>query len=113
MFRAYQLTLNGNAQRLSDVFGLASTVADTDPEFVKRDLPMRQLTFQVLTAGSNPVYVGESNLVSSTVHGFRVDPTDTQQPIVLGPFDSGPLKLSDFWVRGTNAEVLVIGAIPY
>lgn len=113
MFKAYQLTLTGVAQRLSLAYGLPAATPVGDQAFVAADIPQRQILFQVLTAGSNPVYVGDSALVSATVHGFRVDPADTQQPIALGPFECGPMKLSDFWVLGTNGEVLIIGTVPY
>ena len=112
-FKAYQLTLSGVAQRLSDAYGLGAPPTPVTEAFAAADIPLRQVTFQAIVAVAAVIYVGDSNLVSSTVHGFRLDPTDTQQPIMLGPFDSGPIKLSDFWVLGTANDVLVIGAIPY
>jgi len=110
-FKAYKLTLTGVAQRLSDAYAVPGP--DTSVAFVAADIPLRMVTFQALTAVAAPIYVGDSALVSATVHGFRVDPTDTQQPFPLGPFDCGPIKLSDFWVLGTANDVLMIGAIPY
>lgn len=113
-FKAYQLTLPASGvARLSDAFGLASTVAETDVEFVKRDVPLRVITLQSLKANTNDIFIGDSALVSSTVHGFRVDPADTAPPLILGPFESGPIKLSDFYAKGTANDVLVIGTIPY
>jgi hypothetical protein len=110
-FKAYQLTLTGVAQRLSNAYAVPGS--DTSVAFVTADIPLRQVFLQALTAVAAIIYVGDSALVSATVHGFRIDPTDTQQPIVLGPFDCGPIKLSDFYVLGTANDVLVIGAIPY
>ena len=112
-FKAYQLTLSGAAQRLSNAYGLGAMPSPVTVAFAAADLPLRQITLQALTAVAAIIYVGDSSAVSATVHGFRIDPTDTQQPIVLGPFESGPIKLSDFWVLGTANDVLVIGAIPY
>jgi len=112
-FKAYQLTLTGVAQRLSNAYGLGPMPSPVTSEFAAADIPLRQISFQALTAAGADIYVGDSSAVSSTVHGFRVDPANTQQPFVLGPFDCGPMKLSDFWVLGTTGEVLLIGAIPY
>lgn len=112
-FKAYQLTLSGVAQQLSLAYGLGAQPSPVTSAFAAADIPLRQVTFQALTAVAAIIYVGDSNLVSATVHGFRIDPTDTQQPFTLGPFDSGPVKLSDFWVVGTANDVLMIGAVPY
>jgi hypothetical protein len=109
-FVTYQLTLNGAAQRLSNVYGGAANAAIPSPV---TDIPYRTVTFQGLKANTNDIFVGNTSSVSSTVHGFRIDPTDTQAPIVLGSYDSGPLKLSDFWVLGTSTEVLVVSGVPF
>lgn len=111
-FKSFQLTLNGNAQRLSDVLLAAGVPSGTLPP-AALDLPYRTLTFQALKANTNDIFIGDTNGVSSTVHGFRVDSTDSALPIILGGYDSGPLKLSDYWVKGTNAEVLIVGGVPF
>lgn len=115
MLICYQLTIPASGvARLSDAFGLPSTTPVTDPEFVKRDVPLRLISFQALKAASTDFFIGDSALVSSTVHGFRVDPGDTAPPIILAPgSESGPMKFSDFYVAGTAASVLVVAAVPY
>jgi len=107
-FKAYQLTLNGNAQRLSDIFGDGVGVVNA-----ANDIPFRTVTFQGLKANTNDIFVSDANTISSTIHGFRVDSTDSALPIILGGYDSGGIKLSNFWVLGINAEVLLISGIPY
>lgn len=108
-FKHFALTLNGGVQRLSDVYGKGANVVDQAD-----NVPYRQLTFQSDPANAAAVFVGSTNAVSSANHGFSVDPTQASQlPIVLGPFDTGPLKLSDFFVIGTNNERLMIGGVPF
>src|SRR3990172_719180 len=106
MFRSYQLTLTGAAQRLSDALGDGVGVVNPVNNFA-----LRLIMFQGLKANTNDIFVGHNSSVSSTIHGFRVDATDSAQPIIIGGFDEGPIKLSDFWVLGTANEVLVVAAV--
>jgi hypothetical protein len=111
-FISYQLTLNGNVQRLSDALpnGGLDARGQLDPTF---DVPLRAVTFQGLKANTNDIFIGSTNLVSSTVHAFRVDSTDSAPPIIVGSYDGGGSKPSDFYVKGTNAEVLLFGGVTY
>lgn len=105
-FKSYTLTLTGVAQHLSDAFG--DGVGQVNPV---NDVPFRSIVLQAQKAG-NDVFVGTSSAVSSTVFAFRLDPTAALLPFVLGGYDQGPLKLSDFWVTGTNGQILTIGGVP-
>lgn len=110
-FLGFTLTLTGSIQRLSDVYGDGTGVVN-----VANDLPYRTLTFQALKANTNDVYVGGRNqatTLSSTKHAIRLDPTDTQAVSIMGSYDMGPLKLSDFYVLGTNGEAICVGAVPF
>lgn len=108
-FRSYTLTLNGAAQRLSDVYASAAAGSVT----AMADIPYRLVTLQGLLANTGNIFVGMDNTVSSTNHAFRINAVDGDQPIILAPpSPGGPTKLSDFWVIGTNAEVLCVGGVP-
>lgn len=117
-FRHYTLTLTGAAQRLSDVLFAPSSnkPAGSDPGALL-DVPLKQIIFAAVPANANVVYVGGSNaVVSATSHAFSLDPTEATMsgPVTIGPFtDCGPLKLSDFYVLGTNAQLLAFGVVPY
>lgn len=105
------LTLTGVAQRLSQVY--ASGAANVDP-LAGEDIPYRQVILSAVPANAAVIYVGGSSGVSSTSHGFSLDPTQaSQQPVSLGPFETGPIKLSEIWVIGSNAELLAVGLVPY
>ena len=114
-----QLTLPASGvARLSDAFlaqaGLPLSTPITDTEFVKRDVPLRWISFQALAAATTSFFIGDLPTVSSTIHGFRVDPADTAVPVVIAPGgESGPVKFSDFYVAGTAASVLLVAAVPY
>lgn len=73
---------------------------------------MRLIALQPDKGNSNDVYVGAATLTSSD-YGVRLDPGDTAPPVVLGHFDTGPYKLSEFYVLGTNNEKLHVLAIPF
>lgn len=104
--RHYTLTLNGAAQRLSTVLGNTEVGGPQDEAF-------RMISFQAGKANTNDIFIGATSSVSSSDYGVRLDPTDTQPNDILGHFDTGPYKLSDFYVIGTNAEKLHILAIPF
>lgn len=103
--RSYQLTLAAAAQRLSNVYGGASLGNAIDP---KADIPYRQVLLQ---ASGADAFVGMDNLTTSTVYGVSAHSTDLQ-PVTLGPFDTGPIHLSDLWVAGAGATLHVLG-IPF
>jgi hypothetical protein len=107
---SYQVTIAATAtpQRLTSAFP-----ADDRNPGGKYDVPLRVISFQALKATANDIFVGTDTLVSSTVHAFRVDPGDTQPPIIFGSFDTGGSRFSDYYVSGTANDVLLIHGILY
>lgn len=103
--RSHQLILTAVAQRLSNAYGGASAGNRIDPA---QDIPYRQLLLQ---AAGGDAFIGGTDATTSTNHGTKVASTDLQ-PVTLGPFDTGPLHLSDVWVAGANATIHVTG-IPF
>jgi hypothetical protein len=110
---SYSLTLNGSAQRLSDV--LPATNNPGGKVGGPDDVAIRQLLLQGHHANTARIFVGKDENTSVTVYGFYLPiPSGSPLPVVIGPFsESGPVRLSQFWVIGTNAEVLKIGIIPF
>lgn len=98
--KSFQLSLTGVARRLSDVYGDGASVINA-----AHDIPYRQLLLQSETAA---VQLGDAATVSSTVYGNSIA---TGAILTLGPFETGPLKLSDLWAFGT-ATLHILG-IPY
>ena len=110
-FRGYYLTMTGVAQRLSDVYGDGIGVV-----VPASDIPYREITFQAKDTNGADIYVGHTSAVSATNFGFHVDypkAGTNNPPSRLGPYNAGPLHLSDFWVLGTNGEILTIGGVPF
>lgn len=96
----YTLTLNGSAQQLSSA--LANPALD---------LPFQSLHLQPDGANANPIYVGTSASVSSSSHGVRLPAGASGVPPAPYIFEfsgEGRLRLSSFYVLGTNAEKLHI-----
>ncbi len=99
--RHFTVTLAAAATRLSEAYGAGTAVGGS------ADIPYRQLLFN---AESADAFVGASD-VSATVYGVKVDSAENL-PVVLGPFDQGPLKLSDLYAAGAGATLHILG-IPY
>ena len=108
----YTLTLSGAAQRLSQVY---SSGANNAQPSAAQDLPYRQVILQADPANAAVVYLGGDSGVSSTNHGASLDPTQAtaQDRVSLGPFETGPVKLSDLWVLGTASQRLMVLVVPY
>jgi hypothetical protein len=106
-FRTYDITLTGVAQRVITVLGITEGGPD--------DLGFCQVIFAADPANAAVCYVGDDNGISATSHGFALDPTQAtaKDRESLGPFDAGRLKLSNFWVLGTNNERLHIAGVPF
>ena len=104
-FRTYQLVLAATPKRVSDVYGGTAGVPDA-----RTDIPYRQLAFQ---AEGADLYIGSDATVSTTNYGGKFVVTGQLEPAGrLGPFDSGPLRLSDFYAVGAGATLHVMG-VPF
>lgn len=101
--RHFNMTVGAVAKRLSDVYG--DGVGVVNPV---NDIPYRQLWLQAETAD---IKIGGS-AVSTTVYGTNLVSTAPAAPMVLGPYDSGPIKLSDIWAISTTATLHISG-IPF
>lgn len=103
--RAYNLTVGAAAVRLSDVYGDGAGVINA-----AHDIPYRQIILQAQTAdvqiGSDPA------VLTTSVYGVNCPSGAPAAPVVLGPYESGPLRLSDFYAISTSATLHILG-IPY
>lgn len=97
---SFQLTSTAIPKRLSDAALPANAPAGSID--AGSDVPYRQLIIQ----SSAAVTVGDS-----AAHAATGMPIGVAGSITLGPFDTGPLKLSEFWVVGA-ATVSILG-IPF
>jgi hypothetical protein len=93
----FRLTLSGSPQRLSDVYGDGAGVVNA-----AHDVPLRQLVIQAAAATT----ISDASATAAT--GLPIGVAGT---LVLGPFDTGPVKLSEFWVQGSGNLSLL--GIPY
>jgi hypothetical protein len=111
-FKQYALVVAGAppASRLSDVYGDGAGVVNA-----RNDIPYRQIILQADPANGAPVYIGDSDLIAPDNAAFVLQPgVDKLMAMTLGPFDSGPLRLSDFWAVGSGATPrLLISGVAY
>jgi hypothetical protein len=101
MVVTYSLPLTGSAKRLSDVLGGTPGT----PDEVK-NIPFRQLLF---TATGAAATIGSAGVTTTT--GVTVA-TTAPLPLSIGPFTTGPVKLSDLYAVGTGATLTVMG-VPF
>lgn len=98
MVRTYQAPLTASAQRLSTVlFGTDET----------KNIPFRQLIIQA--AGADGFLGSDATVLATT--GVKVALAATM-PLSIGPFDTGPVKLSDLYAIGTGSTLNILG-VPY
>jgi len=106
--RTYQLALTATPKRLSDVYG--GTTGVPDPA---KDIPYRQIGFTIEGADA---YLGSDNTVSTSNWGAKAVVAGQSSQSVpggsIGPFPTGPIKLSDIWAVGAGATVH-IWAVPF
>lgn len=107
MLKQYTLTLDGNAQRLSSVF------TNTDVPN-NEDVLCQSIMLQPDGANNNPILVGDEN-VAAAAFCFRLEAGNASNeppaPFILGDLGRSGARLSDFYVLGTNLEVLHIGIV--
>jgi hypothetical protein len=98
------VTLAAAAQRASVMYGGASLNNGISPA---QDVPLRQVLLQATGADA---FVGATDQTTSTAYGTKVSSTDLQ-PVSIGPFDNGGIKLSDLWVAGAGSTLRVLGVV--
>lgn len=97
--RHFTLTITTAAQRLSSVLS-PSTVGGTVDEAYR----------QICLTTETDCFVGGSGVTTSD-YGYKVVAAQTL-PLVIGPFETGPVKLSDIYVIGTSGKLHIFG-IPF
>lgn len=99
--RSYSLALAASpAKRLSDVYGDGTGVVNA-----ANDIPYRQIVLSALGATG---YVGSASTVTTSTG----TPVAVGTPVTLGPFATGPMKLSDFYGIGAGATLNILG-VPF
>jgi len=108
--RDFQLALVATAQRLSDVYiGGPNGGAVGSPDQIS-NIPYRQI---LLSAESAVAFVGAASDVTATNYGVRVEVGAAgSEAVSIGPFETGPVKLSDLWAAGAGSTLHML-AIPY
>ena len=101
MIDHYSLTLTGAAQQVSDVLG----ANDDDP-------PALSVQFEIQDDDTNPAYVGGDNTVSATDYGVRIAPIAAAEQLTEPRIFRGvKLRLREFWIIGTAADVVHITVV--
>jgi len=103
--RHFNVTLAAAAVRLSDAYG---GPAGANPD-AALDIPYRQLLF---TATGADAFIGDDAQVTSTDFGVQVDSTNVSAAPSIGPFETGPIKLSHLWAAGAGSTLHIL-AIPF
>lgn len=101
--KSFTLTTAAAATRLSDVYG--DGVGVVNPA---NDIPYRQLTLQ---AESADVKIGDAT-ITTTNYGVLAPNAAPAAPVVIGPFESGPIKLSQLFAIGAGGKLHILG-IPF
>ena|SRR5688572_5002728 len=105
MLRTMQLVLAAGQQRLSDAYGGAS-IAPPGTLNAAQDIPYRELTFQAEAAAC---FLGATSAVTTTAYGYTIASGGNK---TFGPYDTGPMRLSDFYAVGAGCTLHITG-IPF
>jgi hypothetical protein len=103
MVQHFKLAVGAAAVRLSDVFGDGVGVVNA-----AKDLPMRQIVLQAETAD---IEIGGSTVTTSD-YGVKLPSAAPAAPLVLGAYETGPIKLSQLYAISTSATLHIL-AIPF
>jgi hypothetical protein len=96
-----QLALAATVKRVSDVYGGTAGTPDET-----KNIPYRQLILQASGAAAT---LGSTSAVTTTT-GLVVPLAGP--PVVLGPFPTGPVKLSDLYAIGAGSTLTILG-VPF
>ena len=101
MIVTYTLALAASAKRVSDVFGGPANSVDQ-----AKNIPFRQLLISATGAAAT---LGSAGVTTTT--GVTISHT-AAQPLSIGPFDTGAVKLADLYAVGAGSTITVLG-VPF
>lgn len=102
--RSYQLTITAAPQRLS-----VALPAPDPSRGGTEDEAFREIWLSCET----DCFLGSSSSLTTTTYGKKLFADAATTPLYkIGPFDAGPVKLSDLFVVGTSGILHIFG-IPY
>ncbi len=97
--RDFTLTITAAAQKLS------SALANTE-----RGGAQDEAYRQIILTCETDCFIGASSSLTTSTYGYKLfAATNATMPLVIGPFDAGPVKLSDLWVIGTSGKLHILG----
>jgi hypothetical protein len=103
--KALQLAVSSIPIRLSDVYLDGTGIVNA-----AHDVPYRQV---ILSAQTADIQIGSDPAVLTTsTYGVNLPSAAPAAPVVLGPYETGPIKLSDLYAISTTATLHILG-IPY
>lgn len=102
LVKSFTLQTGAAAVQLSDAYGDGTSVVNA-----AHDIPYRML---LLSAETADIEVGDS-AVTTSLYGLKIQSAATL-PVALGPWETGPIKLSEIWCIGTSGKLHILG-IPY
>lgn len=102
--RSSTVTLTGDAQWLGDLVPTG-----------EGDRGLREISLQPGPSNASPVYVGDA-AVTNALYSTRLPAASAgipPAPFIVGGYDSGGVRLGDYYVLGANGETLHIGMQTY
>ena len=100
----YSLTLDGTAQQVSDVIPAATREQD--------DVPALSIQFEIHLDDTNPAFLGGDDSVSATAYGTRIPPLQAAEPDIEPRIFRGvKLRLREFWIIGTDTDIVHITVV--
>lgn len=114
MIQHFNLTLTGAVQNLLTA---ATAATGTSVAAQTANRPLRTLHLQAGVGNAGVIYVGDDDQVSSSDYGVSIPIPVTSipaAPFTVGDYSGeGPLKLQDFFVKGTANDVLHVLTVPF
>ena len=98
--RDFTLTITAVAQRMSAAIPTVAGAPGPDEAY-------RQICLSCET----DCFIGGSSALTTSAYGYKLIAAENL-PLVIGPFETGPVKLSDLWVIGTSGKLHILG-IPF
>ena len=98
MIDHYDLTLSGVAQQVSDVLAAGAD-----------DNPALSIQFEIDDEDTAPAFIGGDDSVTATSYGTRLPAVRAAEPLTEPRVFRGvKLRLREFWIIGTAADVVHI-----
>ena len=76
-------------------------------------IPVREVIFEAEASAAALMAIGKLGVTTSTGYNIQAKTANMPGDLHLGPYETGPIDLKDFYIAGTNGQKCNVHYVPF